>query len=102
MRESAKNVKRNQELSGSTQMVSCAYRGAAVGAVFGLVTLFVVVYVFGRDAGISQGDSAMLGSAMTLLLSQPAVAIGLLAGSVSGVIFGKICSRFHRHTRHTD
>lgn len=71
--------------NGLTRLARYIYSGTTVGMIGGLTTLFVIAFVYGQQAGLTTCESAILSCAMTVLLSQPAVMIGLLAGAVTGL-----------------
>lgn len=81
----------------STRLARYIYSGTTVGMIGGLTTLFVIVFVYGQQAGLSACESAILSCVITVLLSQPAVLIGLLAGATVGLVVGYAVDRSRAH-----
>jgi hypothetical protein len=52
--------------------------------VAGLATLFAVSTAYGAMTGLGAADCVILGSVMTVMLSQPAGLAGLLVGAFCG------------------
>ncbi|MGB5258748.1 MAG: hypothetical protein WBN44_15950 [Woeseiaceae bacterium] len=61
-----------------------AFWGAAIGLVAGLATLFAASTAYGAMTGLGAADCVILGSVMTVMLSQPAGLAGLLVGALCG------------------
>ena len=61
-----------------------------------LTMLFVIVFFYGQSLGLSVGECTLLGCVMTILLSQPAGIVGVLAGAGVGVLCG-LMGYWHRH-----
>ena len=62
------------------------FRGAVIGLVAGIVALFAASTAYAAVAGYDPVNCAVLGSFMTVTLSQPVGLAGLLVGSVCGGI----------------
>jgi hypothetical protein len=60
-----------------------------------IAMLFVIVFFYGQSMGLSAGDCTILSCVMTILLSQPAGIVGILAGAAIGAICGYIGHRIH-------
>jgi len=58
--------------------------GGVIGVVAGLATLFATSTAYGAMTGLGTADCVLLGSAMTVMLSQPAGLAGLLVGAFCG------------------
>ena len=83
----------NNNGNGVSRPARYIYWGAAVGLVASLATLFVIVYFYGQSIGLGGASCALFSCVMTLLLSQPAGIIGLLAGAATGAFCGFIGHR---------
>jgi hypothetical protein len=70
--------------------VKYVFIGAAGGLVVGLAALLVVSLVYGEIIGLSPVDCAVFGCTLTMLLSQPVGAAGMVAGGVVGAVAGAI------------
>ncbi|MDJ0708825.1 MAG: hypothetical protein QNJ14_00475 [Woeseiaceae bacterium] len=70
--------------------------GAGIGVVSSLTMLFVIVFFYGQSLGLSIGQCTLLGCLTTILLSQPAGVVGILAGAGVGVLCG-LAGYWHRH-----
>jgi len=64
--------------------VHWVYWGAVTGMVAGLATLFATSAAYGAMTGLGAADCVVLGSLMTVMLSQPAGLAGLLVGALCG------------------
>ena len=64
--------------------------GAGIGVVSSLAMLFVIVFFYGQSLGMSVGECTVLGCVTTILLSQPAGVVGILAGAGVGVLCGLV------------
>ncbi len=72
------------------------YWGAVIGVVSSLTMLFVIVFFYGQSLGLSVGECTLFGCFGTILLSQPAGVVGILAGAGIGALCG-IVGYWHRH-----
>jgi hypothetical protein len=70
--------------------------GAAIGVASSLTMLFVIVFFYGQSIGLSVGECTLLGCVTTILLSQPAGIVGILAGAGAGVLCALV-GYWHRH-----
>ena len=70
--------------------------GAGIGVVSSLTMLFVIVFFYGQSLGLSVGQCTLLGCLTTILLSQPAGVVGILAGAGVGVLCGLV-GYWHRN-----
>lgn len=64
--------------------------GAIVGLASALSSLFVVTFYYGETIGLVTKSCAILGCAMTAMLSQPAGLLGLLVGAACGALCGVV------------
>ena len=94
------NNEAREESSYSDNNVSKLSRyvfwGAGIGVVSSLTMLFVIVFFYGQSLGLSVGQCTLLSCFTTILLSQPAGVVGILAGAVVGVLCGLV-GFWHRH-----
>jgi hypothetical protein len=72
--------------------------GAVIGVIGGLGTLFAATAYYGHACGLTTGTCVALSCVMTVLLAQPAVLLGLLAGAASGAVCGFVVHWVH-HSR---
>jgi hypothetical protein len=79
--------------NGVSSQSRYVYWGAAVGILASLATLFVIVYFYGQSIGLGAAGCALLSCTMTLLLSQPAGIVGIIAGGLVGAFCGFIAHR---------
>ena len=70
--------------------------GAGIGVFSSLAMLFVIVFFYGQSIGLSVGECTLLGCVTTILLSQPAGIVGILAGAGVGVLCALV-GYWHRH-----
>jgi len=75
--------------------VHYAFWGSVIGLVAGVVTLFAASIAYGSMTGLGAADCVLLGSVMTVLLSQPAALAGLLMGALCGGICAVIAHFVH-------
>lgn len=73
------------------------YWGAGVGVIGSIAMLFVIVFFYGQSMGLSAGECTVLSCVMTILLSQPAGIVGILAGAAIGALCGYI-GHWHRYS----
>lgn len=66
------------------RQVRWVFWGAVSGMVAGLATLFATSTAYGAMTGLEAVDCVVLGSLMTVMLSQPAGLAGLLVGAFCG------------------
>ena len=64
------------------------YWGAGIGIVGSLAMLFVIVFFYGQSLGLTVGQCTLLSCVTTILLSQPAGIVGILAGAGIGALCG--------------
>jgi hypothetical protein len=74
--------------NGLSRLASYLYWGAGIGVASSLAMLFVVVFFYGQSMGLSTGACALLSCVSTILLSQPAGIIGIVAGALVGIACG--------------
>lgn len=76
---------------------SYVYWGAVVGLAAGLATLFGMSTAYAATTGLGTTDCVILGSVMTVMLSQPAG----LAGLTLGVACGGLCALVAHNVHHS-
>lgn len=64
--------------------VHWVFWGAVSGLVVGLATMFATSVTYGAMTGLGAVDCVVLGSVMTVMLSQPAGLAGLSVGALCG------------------
>jgi hypothetical protein len=67
-----------------------AFWGGAAGMVAGVGTLFVMAVFYGEATGLSAVACATFACVLTLLLSQPAGLVGMVAGALVGAVVGGV------------
>jgi hypothetical protein len=70
--------------------VKYVFWGGAAGLVVGVCGLFVAAVFHGEAMGLSPGACAAFACVLTLLLSQPAALVGVLAGAAVGAAAGGV------------
>ena len=80
------------------RLASYVYWGAVAGVLAAMASLFAISLYYGSTVTDSPADCAAFGGAFTVLLSQPAALVGLLAGAATGAVVGgaAICARHFR------
>ena len=99
MSEKVSNIGRNSTASDVPQLGRYVLWGAVTGLVGGLAMLFVVSVYYGHTLGLAPASCAVLGCAMTVLLSQPAGLVGAVAGAVGGAVCGFVAHRVRHSSR---
>lgn len=97
-----RNYDRGNKPDAASRTARYTYWGAALGSVIGLAMLYVVVFFHGKDIGLATAECALLSCTMTILLSQPVVGLGLVAGAISGGVCGVIGQRLGSRSRQTE
>lgn len=69
--------------------------GGAAGMVIGILVLFVAALLFGESLGLAGGQCVLLGCALTLMVSQPVGAVGMLIGAAVGAVAGAVLHHTH-------
>lgn len=67
-----------------SKRVHWVFWGAVTGLIAGLATLFATSTAYGAMTGLGAVDCVVLGSVMTVMLSQPAGLAGLSVGALCG------------------
>ena len=75
------------------------FSGAVIGVFAGLASLFAASTSYAAMNGHEVVNCAVFGSVTTLLLSQPAALIGLIAGAACGGICALVSHHVHRTRR---
>jgi hypothetical protein len=86
----------NDSANNVSNLSRYVFWGAGVGIVGSLTMLFVMVFFYGQSIGLSVGECTLLGCVTTILLSQPAGIVGILAGAGVGVLCALV-GYWHRH-----
>ena len=81
MANNESNAGSNNNDNGVSKISRYVFSGAAIGVVSCFAMLFVIVFFYGQSIGLSLGECTVLGCVMTILVSQPAGVIGMLAGA---------------------
>ena len=82
--------------NGVSRLSRYIYWGAGIGVISSLAMLFVIVFFYGQSMGLSGGECTLLSCVTTILLSQPAGVVGILAGAGVGALCGGV-GFWHRH-----
>jgi hypothetical protein len=82
-------------------IIRYVYWGAITGLLAGLVTLFAISTYYRWTVTGSPVDCVVFGSVFTLMLSQPAGLVGLIAGTAAGALAGGVATYVH-HIRRTN
>lgn len=82
--------------NGGVRVAKYILAGAAAGLVIGVATLFVVALLQGGILGLPTAARLSVAGVLTLLLSQPAGAAGMIAGATVGGIAGAVVSFVRR------
>ena len=75
------------------------FSGAVIGVLAGLASLFALSTTYAATNGLEPVNCIVFGSFATLLLSQPAAMIGLIAGAACGGACAFVAHRVHRYRR---
>jgi len=78
------------------ELVHYVFRGAVIGMLAGLATLFAMSTAYGAVSGLAPAECAVLGSVMTVLLSQPVALVGIAAGATCGATCALVAHLVHR------
>ncbi|MBL0141861.1 MAG: hypothetical protein IPP91_07260 [Betaproteobacteria bacterium] len=79
--------------------VNHVFWGSVAGLAIGLITVFLLTTFHGGAMGLSPSACVALGCTMTLLLSQPAGIVGMIAGAAIGAVVGGAAHRIRHQPR---
>jgi hypothetical protein len=96
MTKSESGAASNNGNNGTSKLTRYIFWGAGVGVFSSLAMLFVIVFFYGQSLGMTVGECTVLGCVTTILLSQPAGIVGILAGAGVGLLCG-LAGYWHRH-----
>jgi len=70
--------------------------GGVIGLVTGLAAVFLAAALYGEHLGFGAGQCAAFACTFGMMLSQPAMLGGMVAGVAGGAVVGAFAHRLHR------